>query len=239
MGVLDQVIGMKKQGFSDANIVNELSQQRVSPREISEALRQAEIKGAVTDYDYGGSGMEQSIMQENESYAPTPNQDQLAHSQEYVPQEQNQQYQQEYAPQEAPAYNPQGGYEQQYTPAPAALDADTIMEISDQVFSEKIKKFQKVLDATSEAAIVLQSKFENISERLKKIETTMDKLQIAILEKVGSYGQNLESIKKEMSMMGDSFAKMVSPSRESRKTETTPEYSEENSETEKRISRKK
>ena len=36
-------------------------------------------------------------------------------------------------------------------------------------------------------------------------------MQIAILEKVGSYGQNLDSIKKEMSMMQDSFTKMVSP----------------------------
>jgi hypothetical protein len=54
---------------------------------------------------------------------------------------------------------------------------------------------------------------ENISDRLKKIETIIDKLQIAILEKVGSYGKNLEGIKKEMSMMQDSFSKMISPSK--------------------------
>ena len=111
------------------------------------------------------------------------------------------------------------------------------MEIADQIFSEKIKKIQKQLDATSEAAIVLQTKTENISERLKKIESIIDKLQIAILEKVGSYGQNLESIKKEMSMMQDSFSKMVSPSREFKKKE---EYQEEEiSEAQKRIPRKK
>lgn len=225
MGVLDQVIGMKKQGYSDSDVVNELSRQGFSPREINDSLKQAQIKSAVSD-DYGaGGGMEPSIMQGNEMAVPSPNQSQ-AYQQEYAPQEQQQYAPQEYAPQEAQQYQA-GGYEQQYSaPAPAAVDTDTIMEISDQIFSDRIKKFQKILDATSEAAITLQAKLENVSERLKKIETTIDRLQIAILEKVGSYGQNLESIKKEMGMMQDSFSKMVSPSRESRK-QTSEEYSEE------------
>ena len=100
------------------------------------------------------------------------------------------------------------------------------MEMAEQVFSEKIKKFQKVLDATSEAAILLQTKFDNISERLKKIEGTIDRLQIAILEKVGSYGQNLENIKKEMGMMQDSFSKMVSAPKESPRQEEKPQAKE-------------
>jgi hypothetical protein len=226
MGTLDQVVGMKKQGFSDADVVNELSRQGISPREINEALRQAQIKNAVSDSDYSGAGMEQSMMQGNETAVPSPNQDQ--YQPEYAPQEQQQYAPQEYAPQEQQQYYQQGeGYEQQQYAPSQAVDTDTIMEVADQIFSDRIKKFQKVLDATSEAAIVLQSRLENISERLKKIEMTIDKLQISILEKVGSYGQNLESIKKEMSMMGDSFSKMVSPSRESRRQIPAEEYSEE------------
>jgi hypothetical protein len=61
---------------------------------------------------------------------------------------------------------------------------------------------------------MLQTKMENLSERVKKIENIIDKLQIAILEKIGSYGGNLESIKKEMSMMQDSFSKVISHRRE-------------------------
>jgi hypothetical protein len=34
-------------------------------------------------------------------------------------------------------------------------------------------------------------------------------LQIAILERIGSYGKNLESIKSEMEMMQNSFEKIV------------------------------
>ena len=37
----------------------------------------------------------------------------------------------------------------------------------------------------------------------------MDKLQLAILDKVGSYGKNLDIVKKEMQMMQDSFGKVM------------------------------
>ncbi|MCL5018234.1 MAG: hypothetical protein M1416_00495 [Candidatus Pacearchaeota archaeon] len=225
MGTIDDVMALKRQGFSDQDIVNELSQQGVSPREINDALKHAQIKNAVADNDYNqGESMEPSIMQGEEMMAAPAPQDMGA---EYVPQEEQQYYQ---------AGGEGGGYEQ-YAPAPAAVDTDTIIEISDQIFADRIKKFQKVLEATSEAAILLQSKFENLSERLKKIEMTIDKLQIAILEKVGSYGQNLESIKKEMSMMGDSFSKMVSPRESRRQIETSEE--EEMPVQKRAISRKK
>jgi len=50
---------------------------------------------------------------------------------------------------------------------------------------------------------------EHLNERLKRIETIIDRLQASILEKIGSYGSNLDSIKKEMSMMQDSFSKTM------------------------------
>jgi septation ring formation regulator EzrA len=49
-----------------------------------------------------------------------------------------------------------------------------------------------------------------IDERLRKIENIIEKLQLSILEKIGSYGQNLESVKKEINLMQDSFSKFVS-----------------------------
>ena len=50
---------------------------------------------------------------------------------------------------------------------------------------------------------------KNISERLKRIESTIDGLQSAVLDKIGVYGSGLDSIKREMSMMQDSFGKVV------------------------------
>ena len=164
-----------------------------------------------------------------------------------VPSQQSQPYAQEYAQPQEETYQPQQ-QEQYYAPetgggyAPSGIDTDTVMEIADQIFSEKIKKIQKQTDATSEAAILLQTKTENISERLKKIEMMIDKLQISILEKVGSYGQNLESIKKEMSMMSDSFSKMISSPKEREPVRQSERYSapeEERTEPKKQIPRKK
>lgn len=234
MGVLEQVTRMKEQGIPEREIVSELSQQGISPKEIDDALKQAQIKYAVSDDE---EGMQPSIMpkgemppspKQNKTYTPpTYEQQQYAPQEEYAPQEQ-------YIPQQQEQYyTPGEGYEQQYA---AGIDTDTVMEIADQIFSDRIKKIQKQLDDVTEVSTLLQTKVENVSERLKKMETMMDKLQIAILEKVGSYGKNLENIKKEMSMMQNSFSKMISsPKKES--TEKKIEKSLTN--LEKKISKKK
>jgi len=237
MAILEQVIRMKGQGISDGEIINELSQRGVSPREISEALRQAQIKSAVSNTDE--EEMQPSIMPEEEIPNPNGLDNQVYLPRAYEPQEQYppqqeayppQEYQQQQYPQEQ-YYQP--GYEQY---ASAGIDANTVMEVADQVFSDKIRKTQKQVDNITEISTLLQTKMENISDRLKKMETIIDKLQIAILEKVGSYGKNLEGIKKEMSMMQDSFSKMISPPR---RTEKQKEENEGIEELKRKISKKK
>ena len=233
MGILDQIMQMKSQGVPDEEIINELSQQGISPRQINDALKQAQIKSAVSN-NYGNDEEMQASMMPREE---TPSPEQETYQPNYQPQQQ-------YAPQQEEVYQPQmqQGQEQSYQPggyeqyAPAGIDTDTVMEIADQIFSDRIKKFQKQVDSLTEISTLLQTKMENISERFKKIETVIDKLQLAILEKVGSYGRNLEGIKKEMSMMQDSFSKMISPSRESRRQPreeySAPEETSEEMETE-------
>ncbi|VVB82741.1 Uncharacterised protein [uncultured archaeon] len=217
MGALEQITNMKRQGISDEEIYNNLSQQGISPREINDAMKQAQIKNAVSSSGEMEEGMQPSMMPEGEPPAPEDEgvyqpQQQYAPQQTYQPRTYEEQPQ--YAPSVQEEYQPQQ-YAPQESYAPSmGTDTDTIIEIADQIFSEKIKKFQNQIDASSESNALLQSRLENVSERLKKIETMIDKLQIAILEKVGSYGQNLESVKKEMSMMQDSFSKMVSPQRQ-------------------------
>ena len=116
-------------------------------------------------------------------------------------------------PEQDQTYYPQQDY-QDYGYAPTedtsgGIDSDTMIEISEQVFSEKSKPIQKSVDDLSEISTLIQSKIENFSDRLKRIESTIDKLQNAILEKIGAYGTNIDSIKKEMGMMQDSFGKIV------------------------------
>jgi hypothetical protein len=236
MGALEQVMQMKKQGISDEEIISNLTQQKVSPKEINDALKQAQIKTAVSDLD--DADMQPSPL----PAAPAPLQD-------YAPQQPA-----EYVPQTV-GYSSQG---QDYTPdvsgegyvdyaGGGGIDTDTVIEIAGQIFSERIRRVQAAVEDNSEKNNLLQAKIENISERLQKIESTIDKLQIAILERVGSYGQNLDGIRKEMSMMQDSFSKMLSPQqqevsrpRKQVNLEQEPdEPADEISSLQKKISRKK
>ncbi|MBS3071109.1 hypothetical protein J4407_02300 [Candidatus Pacearchaeota archaeon] len=201
MGVLDKISQMRKQGLKEKDIIKNLKEDGVSPRAIDDAMNNEQIKKAVSD-EYGS---------ENE-YIPSPssqqNQGDYSTTQEVS---QNEDY---YTPQESTGeyYSP-GNYQYSDYSYPSETitpsSSNTIIEIAEQVFSDKIQKIQKQIEEINEFKAITETKIENISERLKKVESIIDKLQISILERVGSYGQNLDSIKREMSMMQDTFSKFA------------------------------
>jgi len=196
MGVLEQVIQWKNQGYGDQDIVAGLQEQGVSPKEITDAINQANIKNAVS------SGEETPMP----AYEPTPESPPIATAGEnlYTPQTQeagagySQQPAQQYYEEASYAAQPSGG-----------IDSDTIIEISNQVFSEKTKKIQNQIDDISELKSIIQVKVEGIDERLKRIEKIIDNLQIKIIEKVGTYGKELETTKKEVAMVEETLGKVI------------------------------
>ena len=199
---------MQNQGIEENEIIQSLKEKGVSPKEISDAFNQSKIKNAVSNED--NYYPEQAYPQAQEVQAPYTTQE----IQEYAPQAQ--QYQQE-------------PYQQEYYEGgqmSGGADTDTIIEIAEQVFQEKSSKMQSQLNNFNEIKNLLQSNVANLSERMKRIETTIDKLQISILNKVGSYGENLESIKKEMSMMQDTFGKMINQVANKNTTRVMPLISE-------------
>ena len=210
MGVLEQVMQLRGQGISDQDIVSQLQEQGISPRMINDALNQANIKNAV-----GAGFEEESPQMEYNEGVPLPQ-----NSSGYQPK--TEEYVDDF-------YTPQEGYSQaqaqQYSRGPsgsgyqeiypqeegsyAGTDADTMVEIAQQVFLEKIKKIQMQLEDLNEFKTLYQTKADSIYERLKRIESVIDRLQSAILEKVGAYGEGIESVKKEMSMMQDTYGKIL------------------------------
>ena len=258
MGVLEQIMDLKRRGTPDNEIVNTLREEGISPREINDALNQAKIKKAVSSEGSNKSGMEPSILGPEGAepppkelptagrisdaditpVAPYPRTSSLKKApvsmdiseQEHVPKpagesysNQEQQYPQspqyrteEYSDSQQPSYStgeysPQEYYPQQEYgyPMTGISDTDTLIEISEQVFFEKIKPIKKQIEDLNEFKVLAQTKIENISNRLKRIESNIDQLQSEILEKVGSYGRGLENVKKEMGMVQDSFGKIV------------------------------
>jgi hypothetical protein len=230
MGILEDINNMKNQGIEDKEITKKLQDKGASPKAIEDAFNQLRIKQAVSaEPSSGEEGMEPSIMKDvsKEPIAPTPQlyipkTQEIEHETEefYSPapgpqvpqfnenpqvQQYQQGYQEAYPPQEG--YDPQEGYFDQGVGG--AYDTDTVIEIAEQVFSEKIKREQKQIESLNEFATLVEARITNDHERIKRIEEIIDKLQAAILEKIGSYGRNIESIKGEMEMMQESFEKMV------------------------------
>ncbi|RLG12474.1 hypothetical protein DRN73_02360 [Candidatus Pacearchaeota archaeon] len=196
MGVLEQVTQLKNQGMSDEEIVSNLQQQGISPKQITDAINQAQIKNAVASENPPPTPQETSPIAEAGA-SQTP----------YTPQ--TQEVGQEYQQGAYPAEQPAGEYYAEQPVQTPAIDSDTVIEISNQVFSEKIKQIKKSIDDFNEFKTIFQTKVNGIDERLKRIEKIIDTIQIKVLEKVGAYGQELNSTKKEIAMMQDSFKKIT------------------------------
>ncbi|MEK6832493.1 MAG: hypothetical protein AABY32_00470 [Nanoarchaeota archaeon] len=214
MGLLDEINSMKNQGMGEKEILNNLQERGVTPKSIEDAFNQMKIKKAVSAESSGQEGMEPSIMKGNPKYeaiqAPlyTPKTQEIEHNsgEFYTPQPNEQLEAPKYGEYSQEEYSPREGYEES---GGGNYNADTFIEIAEQVFLERIKKEQKQIAALNEFATLAETKISNDHERIKRIEEIIDKLQVAILEKIGSYGRNLDSIKNEMGMMQESFGKMV------------------------------
>lgn len=200
MGDIEQVSQMKREGKSDEEIITALKDQGLSPKRINDAFNHAQIKSTVSD------------IMGDDMQAPSPQAYSEQNYDQYPQEAPQQEYSQEqvYTPQPSQPY-PQQDYQQgygqdYYTPQ---TNTDTIVEIASQVFEEKISDISRKADSSEEFKTLTKARLEHMDERLKRIEMIIDKLQSAILEKIGAYGSNIESIRKEMSMMQDSFSKVV------------------------------
>lgn len=218
MGLIEQISQMKERGLSEREILEKLQEQGISPKSIVDAIEKIQVKKAITQNDNLESEQSNQIMMQenqqtdyyqsqntynNENQSPTI--ENTTPQQDYFPQE----YYQEYPQQENYQEYPQEEYLQQNYPSQGnyneGISSEKIIEISNQVFNEKIKKIKERIDELIEFKTINQTKIDMFSERLKKVESTIDQLQAAILKKIGAYGGTLESIKEEMSMMRNSF----------------------------------
>lgn len=163
-----------------------------------------------------------------ETYTPQP-----APAYQPQPPQSMQQYapapQQEYAPQPAqqeqfydPYSQPQQGYAQdtssEFAPQQEYYggdeygggymgSTDTIIEVAEQVFQEKIKKISQEMKKLTEFRTIFEQRVENLSNRLERMEKNFDKMQLDILGKVSEYGKGLDYMQKELRMVEDSLGK--------------------------------
>jgi hypothetical protein len=221
MGALEQVTQLRQQGMTDEQIAGQLQQQGVPPKQIQDAIGQSNIKNAVTGNPEGGGQMQPSITEGGVAPAQpaavpategtyTPSTQEMG----MAPGTQQTQYGEEYYPQE--------GY---YDDSRAGYDRQTFVEIAEQAFAEKIKPTENKLSKLNEFMNLSKTQIESMNERLQRMEKHFDKLQLEILEKIGSYGRNIAGIKDEMSMMQNSFSKIAKSKTSTKRHATTKKKS--------------
>lgn len=109
-------------------------------------------------------------------------------------------YDEGYSDEPANAYSPSANY---------SMSSDTMIEIAEQVFSEKMKKIEETIKELKEFKTIFTSKVEDIDSRLKRMEKYFDSMQVSIINKVGDFGKNINTLQKEVAMIEESFSKMV------------------------------
>lgn len=224
MAILERVMQMKQQGITEPEIIGSLRQEGVSPREIDEALSQAKIKSELdsnpeSQTQMGGNPMEQSMMQtqQDSDYGYGPGYPQgfgqsSEYAQQYAPESQeapqNNEGAQDYQDY-SPDYQAEQGYPE-YQPRPA-IDIETINEICEQTIEEKTEKLKKEISSFSKFKEEMEFDVQKINERLTKIENNFNELQMAILKRIGNYGEDIKNIAREMHSTQESFSKMLDP----------------------------
>ncbi|MEM0465426.1 MAG: hypothetical protein QXW97_01845 [Candidatus Pacearchaeota archaeon] len=226
MAILERVIQLKKGGMSDSQIIDILRQEGVSPKEINDALNQSKIKSTITQNLESSqtefSNMKPSIMLEKREKVnneePSENEEEYLEYQEPAYeniQKQEPVYYEDQNYQNYPYYNPDSTYE--YYPeyqAPKeqlAIDIETINDIVEQIIEEKNSELNKQVSELKRFKDETKIDLDRINERLLKLENTFNDLQIAILKKIGEYGENIQEISNEMRATQDSFSKILNP----------------------------
>lgn len=189
---VDRVVQMQQQGMSDNDIIKTLKNEGVSPKDISDSIAQARIKMAVSQ-------------DTEQSYQESYNQPEQQNTQQaqYAPQAPDQQYQQPYQEQGQQYY-----YQDQ---SQGSMSIETITEIVDRIISEKLKdinqKIKPVVDFKNKA----EEDINELKERLKRIEQTIDNLQRSVIGKVGEFGQSTALIHKDLENLHGTVSKLMNP----------------------------
>jgi len=139
---------------------------------------------------------------------------------------------QEYAPEGSGEYYPeyqQGG----------GADIETINDISSQLIDEKTKHFKKEFSDFISYKKDSQSKLEELDKRLTKIEDHIEELKMAIIRKIGEYGDNIKHLSKDVKATQESFGKIINPLAENAKAAKQTQPTEDKSTFESKTSKSK
>lgn len=222
MSTLDRIIQMQQEQKSDTEIITQLQNEGISPSEINNAINQAKIKNAVSPPEpltpeqvatnnqvpiTNNQTMQPSMMPAPDTTTPQ----QPLPPTEPQPPEAYPQPTPNYPEQEYYTPQPQAYSEQDTYPQAGSYETETISEIAEQVATEKLEDYKSKVGDIASFKNQIQSKVNNIDDRLKIIENSIQQLQQAILGKIGEYGENYAMVHKDLDNLHGTIAKLMNP----------------------------
>jgi hypothetical protein len=107
-------------------------------------------------------------------------------------------------------YPETGTYQEGYYEQPM-MDTETITQIAEQVVTEKFKNFTNDTGDLVSFKTTTQDKLADLDNRLVRIEKTIDKLQQAIIQKIGDFGESNAMIQKDLENLHETTSKLMNP----------------------------
>jgi len=225
MDVTQKIGELQSTGATDEQIIQQLQNEGVSPKEIYDSLNQVQVKNAISPPAIASQDPNQpnTLPSPIQEYPPAdfnPNQAPPAEDRSQEPpapktpvsgQPQLQEYatpqEQDYYSQTPQAY-PQDQnypYQQEYT------STETISEIAEQVVLEKFADFEEKMSDLGTFKDLIESRVDDLNERLKRIEQSIQTLNSAVIGKVGEVAQNNALIHKDLDNLHGTVSKLMNP----------------------------
>jgi len=228
MAVLERAMQLMQQGYSEQQVIQVLREERFSPREIEEALSQSQIKSTLVESPENENFQEPQVPQPynktREITAPEGMQPSITENQNYQEYPEQTEYPQQVYPPE------QQVYPQEYPEyAPQAADIETMNDIAEQIVEEKTAKLKKQVSTFTKFKEESLIEIESMDERIAKLENNFNELQMAVIRKIGEYGDDIKNIAKEMHATQNSFSKMINPVLDKKRKTKIDEGTEEDS----------
>jgi len=89
--------------------------------------------------------------------------------------------------------------------------AALLVVIASQIVEEKTKHFKKEISSFTNFKREIEEKTKQLDNRLTKIEGTFEELKLAIIKKIGTYGDDIKNLSHEMRATQNSFSKILDP----------------------------
>ncbi len=91
------------------------------------------------------------------------------------------------------------------------VGTEQIEELAEEIVNEKWQEVKGKISDVIEWKTYAERRINSIDERIKRIETNIDRLQAALLSKVNEYGSGIKNLGAEMTSIETTLGKVLSP----------------------------